>query len=328
MFEVLKPGLETCIQDYPGRVGAFGMGFPPSGPLDHWSFRLANILVGNSPGQPALECQFIGPSLCFKKSNIIAICGSDMQPTRDGKNVPLWESIQVHSGQVLELKSAIRGARSYIAFSGGGIDVPEFLGSCSTFVLGQCGGFEGRPIKKGDIISSDKNESNSRSGLRIMENCRPIIAKNRQWKINVCAGPNDDWIDEYSYKTFLSSVWKVSPKSNRVGFRLEGPEWTFSDKATNKAPENGSDPSNTIDHGYPIGAVNLCGQTPIVLLNDTLTLGGFINPFTVPSSEFWKFGQSQPSDIYNFNLVSVEEAQAEAKFISQLCKEDSMEFTK
>ena len=109
---------------------------------------------------------------------------------------------------------------------------------------------------------------------------------------------------------------------------MEGPEWTFSDKAINKAPEHGSDPSNTIDHGYPIGAVNLCGQTPIVLLNDTLTLGGFINPFTVPSSEFWKFGQSQPSDIYNFNLVSVEVAQAEARFISQLCKEDSLEFIK
>ena len=139
------------------------------------------------------------------------------------------------------------------------------------------------------------------------------------------AGPNDDWIDEAGRRRFLESDWKLSPKSNRVGFRLEGPEWTFTEKATNKAPENGEHPSNVIDHGYPIGAINLCGQTPIILMVDTLTLGGFINPYTVPTCAWWKLGQSRPNETYRFRQVSVAEAQAERRRIAALCTAASLE---
>ncbi len=322
MIEVLKPGLETCVQDYPGRKGAFGMGFPPSGPIDHWSFRLANILVGNEPGAAALECQFIGPALKFTTSAVVSLCGSDMAATLDGALVPLWQSVAVSAGQVLELGSAINGARAYLAIAGG-IDTPPFLGSRATFVLGECGGLNGAPLKAGSEIPIGAGDG--APGRRVKIPCRPAISETGRWQIEVCAGPNDDWIDEAGQKRFLESVWKLSPKSNRVGFRLDGPEWTFTDKATNKAPENGSDPSNTIDHGYPIGAINLCGQTPIILLNDTLTLGGFINPFTVPSAAFWKLGQSRPNEIYEFELVSVQEAQALKRAINALCSEDSIE---
>lgn len=322
MIEVLKPGLETCVQDYPGRKGAFGMGFPPSGPIDHWSFRLANILVGNEPGAAALECQFIGPALKFTTSAVVSLCGSDMAATLDGARVPLWQSVAVSAGQVLELGSAINGARAYLAIAGG-IDTPPFLGSRATFVLGECGGLNGAPLKAGSEIPIGAGDG--APGRRVKIPCRPAISETGRWQIEVCAGPNDDWIDEAGQKRFLESVWKLSPKSNRVGFRLDGPEWTFTDKATNKAPENGSDPSNTIDHGYPIGAINLCGQTPIILLHDTLTLGGFINPFTVPSAAFWKLGQSRPNEIYEFELVSVQEAQALKRAINALCSEDSIE---
>ena len=322
MIEVLKPGLETCVQDYPGRKGAFGMGFPPSGPIDHWSFRLANILVGNEPGAAALECQFIGPALKFTTSAVVSLCGSDMAATLDGALVPLWQSVAVSAGQVLELGSAINGARAYLAIAGG-IDTPPFLGSRATFVLGECGGLNGAPLKAGSEIPVGAGDG--APGRRVKIPCRPAISETGRWQIEVCAGPNDDWIDEAGQKRFLESVWKLSPKSNRVGFRLDGPEWTFTDKATNKAPENGSDPSNTIDHGYPIGAINLCGHTPIILLHDTLTLGGFINPFTVPSAAFWKLGQSRPNEIYEFELVSVQEAQALKRAINALCSEDSIE---
>ena len=327
MIEVLKPGLETCVQDYPGRKGAFGMGFPPSGPVDHWSFRLANILVGNAPGAAALECQFIGPALKFKASALIAVCGGDMEAKLDGETVALWQSVAVSAGQVLELGSAIKGARAYLAIAGG-IDTPPFLGSRATFVLGQCGGLDGAPLKVGGEIpvGTDAGAAGDGApGRKVKESCRPAISENHRWRIEVCAGPNDDWIDAAGQKRFLTSEWKLSPKSNRVGFRLEGPEWTFTEKATDKAPENGSNPSNIIDHGYPIGAINLCGQTPIILLHDTLTLGGFINPFTVPSAAFWKLGQSRPNDIYNFELVSVAEAQARRRAIDALCSEDSIE---
>ena len=322
MIEVVKAGLETCVQDYPGRKGAFGMGFPPSGPIDHWSFRLANILVGNAPGAAALECQFIGPSLKFTASAVVSVCGADMAAKLDGAPLPLWQSVAVAAGQVLELGSAINGARAYVAIAGA-IDTPPFLGSRATFVLGDCGGLNGAPLKVGGDVPV--GTGNGVPGRRVKDSCRPAISANKRWKIEVCAGPNDDWIDAVGQKRFLTSDWKLSPKSNRVGFRLDGPEWTFTDKATNKAPENGSDPSNIIDHGYPIGAINLCGQTPIILLHDTLTLGGFINPFTVPSAAFWKLGQSRPNEHYEFELISVEEAQARKRAINALCREDSIE---
>ena len=322
MIEVLKTGLETCVQDFPGRKGAFSMGFPPSGPIDHWSFRLANLLVGNEPGDAALECQFIGPALKFKAPAIFALTGGDMQAKLDGEYVPLWQSVAAGAGQKLEMGPALTGARCYISFAGG-VDVPPFLGSRSTFVLGKCGGIDGAPLAVGGEIPVGVGEGIS--GRRIKRKCLPPLPNNGKWLIEVCAGPNDDWIDKAGQKRFLESMWKLSPKSNRVGFRLEGPKWTFTRKAIDKAPENGSDPSNTIDHGYPIGAINLGGQTPIILLNDTLTLGGFINPYTVPSCAFWKLGQSRPNEIYKFELISIEEAQARKRAINATCSEDSIE---
>jgi urea carboxylase len=116
----------------------------------------------------------------------------------------------------------------------------------------------------------------------------------------------------------------LSGKSDRTGFRLDGPQWTFTAKAYDKLPENGSEPSNIIDHGYPLGAINLAGQTPIILVSDGPSMGGFINPYTVPSAAFWKLGQSRPGDIYRFKAVSVDEAQALRRTLDALCSESSL----
>ena len=318
---VIKGGLETTVQDWPGRKGAFGMGFPPSGPIDHWSFRLANVLVGNPPGAAALECAFIGPTLRFEQDRVIALTGADMKATLDGAPAPLWESIAVHAGQTLVLRSAVTGARTCIAFAGG-IDAPLFLGSRATFVIGACGGLDGRALKEGQTIPL--GEAEAAPGRRLRGGARPPAPAGGVWEIEVVAGPNDDWIDEAGKRRFLTSDWRLSPKSNRVGFRLEGPDWSFTRKATDKAPENGADPSNVIDHGYPIGAINLCGQTPIILMVDTLTLGGFINPYTVPTCAWWKLGQSRPNETFRFRQVSVEDAQAERRRIAALCTAESL----
>ena len=141
----------------------------------------------------------------------------------------------------------------------------------------------------------------------------------------VFLGPNDDWIDAAGHRRFLGSDWTVQTRSNRTGFRLVGPAWSFAEKATNKRPEHGEDPSNILDHGYPVGAVNLCGQTPIVLVNDGPSTGGFINPYTVPSAAFWKLAQSKPGDIYRFRAVSVDEAQDKRRAIDRLIAEPSIE---
>ena len=321
MFEVLKPGLETSVQDFPGRIGFWEQGFPPSGPFDMWSHRLANLLVGNPEDAATLECQFLGPSLRFGRDAMAAVTGADMDATLDGGPAPMWESFAVRAGQMLSLGPARRGARAYIAF-GGGIDTPPVLGSRATFHMAGVGGIGGYALKEGQEIPL--GEARGTPSRRVREDCRPDIPERKEWTIEAVPGPNNDWIDEAGHEMFLTSTWKLLAKSNRTGFRLQGPRWSFTALATDKRPEHGQDPSNILDHGYPMGAVNLCGQTPIILAVDGPSTGGFINPYTVASAAFWKLAQSRPGDVYRFKAVSVQEAQAQRRQIDKLCTETSL----
>jgi len=321
MVKVIKKGLETSVQDYPGRIGALNLGFPPSGPMDSWSFRLANVLVENKPGAAALECQFMGPTLKFNSDRIIAITGADMSPKIDGSPVPLWESLEVKKDQVLEMAFATVGARSYIAFSGG-INTTPWLGSRSTFHKAGVGGIDGKAIQDGQIIPL--NKSKSVAGRKIKKSSIPVMSTNKKWSVEVVKGPNDDWVDEKGHKMFLNSDWKLQSKSDRTGYRLDGPKWTFTEKATHKGLEHGTFPSNIIDQGYPVGAINLAGQTPIILVNDGPSMGGFIVPYTVPSASFWKLGQAKPGDSFNFVEISVEKAQTLRAEQTTICSEASL----
>jgi urea carboxylase len=321
MVQVIKKGLETSVQDYPGRIGTLNLGFPPSGPMDSWSFRLANVLVENEPRAAALECQFLGPTLKFNSDRIIAITGANMSPKINGTPVPLWESLEVKKDQVLEMTFATVGARSYIAFSGG-INTTPWLGSRSTFHKAGVGGIEGKAIQEGQIIPL--NKSKSVAGRKIKKNSIPVISTNKKWSVEVVKGPNDDWVDEKGHKMFLNSDWKVQSKSDRTGYRLDGPKWSFTKKATHKGLEHGTFPSNIIDQGYPVGAINLAGQTPIILVNDGPSMGGFIVPYTVPSASFWKLGQAKPGDRFNFVEISVEKAQALRTEQTMICSEASL----
>jgi len=321
MVQVIKKGLETSVQDYPGRIGTLNLGFPPSGPMDSWSFRLANVLVENEPGAAALECQFLGPTLKFNSDRIIAITGANMSPKINGTPVPLWESLEVKKDQVLEMSFATVGARSYIAFSGG-INTTPWLGSRSTFHKAGVGGIEGKAIQEGQIIPL--NKSKSVAGRKIKKNSIPVMSTNKKWSVEVVKGPNDDWVDEKGHKMFLNSDWKLQSKSDRTGYRLNGPKWSFTKKATHKGLEHGTFPSNIIDQGYPVGAINLAGQTPIILVNDGPSMGGFIVPYTVPSASFWKLGQAKPGDRFNFVEISVEKAQALRAEQTMICSEASL----
>ena len=325
MVKVIKKGLETSVQDYPGRIGTLNLGFPSSGPMDSWSFRLANVLVENKPGAAALECQFMGPTLKFDSNRTIAITGADMSPKIDGTPVPLWESIEIKKDQTLEMSFATIGARSYIAFSGG-INTNPWLGSRSTFHKAGVGGIEGKAIQDGQKIPLNKSKVVGKN--KINKTSIPIMSTNKKWSVEVVKGPNDDWVDEKGHKMFLSSNWKLQSKSDRTGYRLEGPKWSFTEKATNKGLEHGTFPSNIIDQGYPMGAINLAGQTPIILVNDGPSMGGFIVPYTVPSASFWKLGQAKPGDIFNFKEISVEKAQELRAEQSAICSEASLLFSK
>jgi urea carboxylase len=234
----------------------------------------------------------------------------------------MWESIEIKANQTLEMEFATVGARSYIAFSGS-INSEPWLGSRSTFHKAGVGGIEGKAIQDNQILPLGKNKNIQ--FRKIKKDSIPIFSNDKHWSIEVVLGPNDDWVDKKGHEIFLNSKWKLQAKSDRTGYRLDGPKLTFADKATNKSLEHGSEPSNIIDQGYPAGAINLAGQTPIILVNDGPSMGGFINPYTVPSSAFWKLGQAKPGDTFNFVEISVEKAQSLRVEQSIICSEESLE---
>lgn len=300
---VVKPGLETCVQELPGRLGFLEQGFPVSGPFDAWSFRQANLLVGNDRDTAALECQIMGPTLRFDADAQVAVTGADMKPMLDGTPAPMWQTLNVRAGQVLALSAAAQGMRAYIAVSGG-IDTEPVLGSRAVFHMAGVGGkalVAEQVLPLGDGAAGD-------TAWTVPEAHRPVFSTDRRWSIEALAGPNDDWLSEDAVGMFFSTDWSVQSKSNRTGIRLTGPEFTFAERALNKNSDHGQDPSNIIDHGYPPGAVNLAGQTPIILVNDSPSTGGFINPFTVASAAFWKLAQARPNEVLNFRRIDREEA--------------------
>jgi 5-oxoprolinase (ATP-hydrolysing) subunit C len=320
---VLKPGLETTLQDYPGRVGMIQFGVPSSGPLDDWSFRLANLLVGNPQGACALECQFMGPQLRFDLDGVISVCGGDFAPTIEDKPISTWTSVQIQKGQTLSLGAARTGARAYLAIAGG-FDVPIIMGSRATYVTARLGGVDGGPLKAGQVLVIGGPQPDGVAGRRVRSGSIPPLPNAKSHEIRVVVGPKDDWISEAGHRQFFESAWKLTSKSNRVGFRMQGPTIAFSDLAVNKDPENGDHPSNIIDVGYPIGGINWAGDTPIILMHDCLTLGGFIIPYTVPSCEFWRLAQARPGDALRFSKITVEDAQDARRAIDKVCTLESI----
>lgn len=320
-FEVLEPGLETCVQELPGRIGYWEQGFPPSGPADAWSFRLANLLVGNHRDQAALECQFLGPTLRFPGDVAIALAGADLAPTLDGVPVPLWRTVPVRSGQVLSVGGARSGARLYIAFAGG-IDTPPVLGSRATFHMAGVGGVGGYALKAGQRVPV--GAAGIPAVREVDSASRPPIVTSKEITVEVVPGPNDDWLGADGVADFLAADWSVLVQSNRTGMRLKGPPIAFARRAYEKRPEHGQDPSNILDHGYPLGAINIAGQTPIILLQDAPSTGGFINPFTVPSSALWKLAHARPGQTIRFAAVGLEEAHELRRHVDGICSEAAL----
>ncbi|ODV88470.1 hypothetical protein CANCADRAFT_146769 [Tortispora caseinolytica NRRL Y-17796] len=309
--EVTAPGSYTTVQDYPGRKLLWHIGVPPSGPMDDYAFRMANRLVGNHSNAPGIECTLMGPTFLFHRDGVAAVCGGEAKVTIDDEPVSMWRPIQIRSGQKLSVGKLTSGCRSYIAIRGG-IDVPEYLGSRSTFALGNMGGFNGRILKFGDVIFlGDESVKACEIPAPVSEPVEPSTAVipryPKTWKIGVMAGPHTspDFFLPQSIETFLSSEWKVHYNSNRFGVRLIGPkpEWARKDGG-----EAGLHPSNAHDYVYAIGALNFTGDEPVILTCDGPSLGGFVCPVTVVEAEMWKVGQLKPGDMIQFVLVDFQGA--------------------
>ncbi|WP_286954797.1 MULTISPECIES: urea carboxylase [Corynebacterium] len=304
-IEVVSPGMLTTVQDYPGRKGYWQIGVPPSGPMDELSFQTANELLGNAPGAPGLECTASGPTLRFTHSTEVAITGAPALCTLDGVLVPQWQAITVEAGQELSIGQAKDvGLRIYLAVIGG-FDVPEYLGSASTFTLGRFGGHAGRALLAGDVLRSGSKTG----GERIAVDTDNLPAISNNWLIAVTEGPHEapEFFTAEDIAALYSAEYEVHLNSARTGVRLIGPkpEWARSDGG-----EAGLHPSNIHDNAYAVGSLDFTGDTPIILGPDGPSLGGFVCPAVVASGDLWKLGQLRPGDTLKF--VPVKEKNAAA----------------
>jgi urea carboxylase len=315
-IDVLDPGALTTVQDWPGRLGYWRVGVPPSGPMDEVSLREANLAVGNPEGAAALEITATGPTLRFSHDTLICLGGavSDAVLTGAGLSgagpggtaVPWWTPVTVPAGAVLTVGPIPGpGLRTYLAV-GGGLDVPRYLGSASTFTLGRFGGHGGRALRAGDVLRPAAAGPAGKPA-QTPANRRPALV--RDWEIGVTEGPHaaPDFFTRGDIDELYAAAYTVHHNSARTGVRLIGPRPSW---AREDGGEAGLHPSNIHDVPYAVGALDFTGDTPIILGPDGPSLGGFVCPAVVASGELWKTGQLRPGDTVRF--VAVKEADAAA----------------
>ncbi|WP_090352104.1 urea carboxylase [Pseudomonas oryzae] len=308
-FEVLSAGTQTTVQDFPGRLGYWAVGVPPSGPMDDRALRLGNRLLGNAEGAAGLEITMSGPLLRFNTDAVVAVTGAAIPVQLDGIEQPMHTALFVPSGATLSLGTiAGSGARSYLCVRGG-LQLPDYLGSKSTFTLGQFGGHGGRALRAGDVLHLAPLADASAGAALAAELCAPLPAVR---EIRVIYGPHGapEYFTPAYIDTFLASDWEVHFNSSRTGVRLIGPkpEWV-----RDSGGEAGLHPSNIHDNPYAIGAVDFTGDMPVILGPDGPSLGGFVCPVTVIEADLWQLGQLKAGDKLRFVPVSLETARELAK---------------
>lgn len=304
-LDVLNPGVQTSVQDYPGRLGYWHIGVPPSGPMDNLAFRIANRLVQNAETCAGLEITLAGPTLRFNCDSIIAVCGAPIDIHIDSEPLVQWQTHFIKAGAILRFgKVRSSGSRVYLAVHGG-FKVPAYLGSQSTFTLGQFGGHAGRVLRTGDVLHVPALPS-ARPSPRLFP-ARLIPHYSDQWQIAVLYGPHGapDFFTAADIEQFFAVEWKVHHNSSRTGVRLIGPkpQWARTDGG-----EAGLHPSNIHDNAYAIGAIDFTGDMPIILGPDGPSLGGFVCPATIAHAELWKMGQLKPGDRVRFYPITIEDA--------------------
>jgi len=326
MLKIINGGIETLVEDWPGRLGYLGKGMSASGSFDCVGLGLANVLVGNPSGQAGLEITGGFLEAEFTGDHVIALTGTDMQPTINGQPVEMWTSLKVGAGDKIKLLHiAPTGFRCYLAVAGG-VDVPAYLGSKSTCIFGAYGGFDGRPLKPGDEVrfGAPSAELSSLEGRKLKPEAIPQYTN--QWVLRAIPGPNTcpDYATQEGMDLLFSRVSKIQHTSNRSAYRLE--ELPASFFARTDGGVGGSHPSNIIDHAYAIrGALNICGNTPILLVADGPTLGGYMCALNVINADLWKVGQGAPGrDFMQFKLSSQEEAIQARQEQKQWLSEDSL----
>lgn len=295
ILEILSPGILTSIQDL-GRYGYGRYGVAPSGALDSFALRIANLLVGNRPDQAGLEAMLLGPAIRALADIVVAVTGGNLQPRRNKQLIEMWHSHILKKDDILSFDSALSGFRVYVAV-GGGISVPPVMGSRSTNLSSGFGGLQGRALKKNDILTSENHSHPVKTDTRVFNTAWiPVYPNN--WSLRVIWGPQDDHFPDESRGSFLSASYEMSSDSDRTGIRLQGP-------VIRQKPDI---QTSIISEGVIAGSVQIPGDgKPIIILGETVT-GGYRKIATIISADLPLLGQIKPGDTLRFTAVSLEEA--------------------
>ncbi|HJV44485.1 MAG TPA: biotin-dependent carboxyltransferase family protein [Bacillota bacterium] len=310
-MKVLKPGLLTSIQDL-GRYGYQKHGVIVSGAMDSYSLRIANLLVGNEEDEAALEITLMGPTLRIEQDSLLAITGGDLSPTVDGKSIPMWRPVYVKSGSVIQFGACKLGCRSYLAVAGG-YDVPEVMGSRSTYLRAGVGGYQGRALKEGDQLSYKFPFELS---IQVMQNLIREISSSSffstSWsvgreyipqdslliKVRVMRGSQFEQFTVDSRNQFFSSPFQVTPQSDRMGYRLSGPILEL------------AEPLEMISEAVSLGTIQVPSDgNPIILLADRQTVGGYPRIAQVIQVDIPVIAQMKPGSKILFQEISLDEAE-------------------
>ena len=291
MIEIADAGPQTTVQDL-GRFGQLRNGIPPAGALDRVSFVLANRLVGNDDGAAGLECTLLGPKFQVDEACAVAVTGAEAAIRINGADAPGWTTLLLKAGDSVKVGAARSGVRLYIAFSGG-IDVPPVLGSRSTYLRGELGGFAGRAVRKGDRVQLCS--AAPPRPWHIDPGARPVYDDTAL--IRVVLGPQAGCFTDNGIRAFLDGPYRLLPQSDRMGARLHGERIEHT---------HGHD---IISDGIALGSVQVPGDgQPIVLLVDRQSTGGYAKLATVCSFDIGRIGQLRPGQSLRFQAIEVGEA--------------------
>lgn len=302
-LRIEQPGLLTTVQDR-GRHGYYDVGIPQGGAMDQESAQAANKLVGNSAAEAVLECTYTGPVLTVDAPTTIAVAGADVPLLVNGQEQPPWTRLELAEGDTLRFGVIRGGARFYLAVRGG-IDVPEVLGSRSTYAIGRLGGLDGRKLQAGDVVPVGEPTGLLPSIEEIPASHRPALGG--PLELRIVWGLYDHLLTDEGRRRLVEEEWKLTPVADRMGLRFEGPgvEWVEREQPFGA----GSDPSNIVDAGYAVGSIQIPGGTqPIVLHRDAVSGGGYAMVGTVISADMDLLARATPGAVTRFRAVSLEEA--------------------
>ena len=316
---VIKPGLLTTVQDA-GRLGYQKYGIIAGGAMDPFAHRVANLLVGNRETEATLEMTMVGPTLYFEEAALIAVCGAEFAPAIGDDVLPLWRPVWVEAGQTIRFGAAKSGVRGYLAVAGG-FKIPKVLGSYSTYLRAQIGGFEGRALRESDVLAV-----NGPNALheRIIRRLQAMGQKGETyaaapWQVSaafipkysaspvvrVLPGRQFEQFAEESRQAFLSEPFIVQPQADRMGYRLQGGK-----------PLQLAERAEIISEPVAFGTIQVPADgNPIVLMADRQTTGGYPKIAEVISADLPLLAQAPIGSEIRFQLVDMREAQRKRMMI-------------